>query len=117
MKIKTSEATGLRLDWGLSIALGHEKTMYLAHCGSVHGRDKDRGWTSVEHFNADLCMALIKEHELSIDNLIVGFDAKHPLFPPAYGDTLQQAVARMVVWKFLGGEFEVPDELAQGDQS
>ncbi len=115
MKVKTSEATGLQLDWGLSIALGHEKTAYIAECGSVHGRDKERGWTSVEHVNAYLCMKLMSKHEMDVTWGTSGKafvqmsgrdeDKWHG------GKTLPEAVARCVIAMRLGEVFEVPDEL------
>lgn len=116
MKIKTSKAQGLQLDWGLSIALGHEKTMYLAHCGSVHGRDKDRGWTSVEHVNASLFLALIKEYCIQLfpfyDFEDVRWDADiRPDVRIVNCETPEQAVARCVISMRLGEYFECPDEL------
>lgn len=119
MKIKTSEATGLQLDWGLSLALGHEKTAYIAECGSVHGRDKDRGWTSVEHVNAYLCMGLISSQRLRLSPSRMSNewicdkvrDKSKGGIISGYGATPEQAVARCVIAKELGDEFECPDEL------
>ena len=118
MKIKTSEATGLQLDWGLSLALGHEKTAYIAECGSVHGRDKDRGWTSVEHVNADLCLGLIKRYRIHIDQVerypyvwIGAYSESKDDSTGYVAETLEIAVARCVIAMKLGDEFECPSEL------
>ena len=120
MKIKTSEATGLQLDWGVAVVLGVKPKVY---CGRVETDQTDENYWAVrrefDHTDPAVCMGLIKEHRFPIFAYIqVGGDGC--LWQVNYCDadvnaesweSLEQAVARCVIAVRLGDEFEVPDEL------
>lgn len=112
MKIKTSEATGLQLDWGLAVAMQIEKLklvegrpVYMPSCG---------GRKPFDHTDPAVCMGLIKEHKITLAYWNIA-----PVWSATpddkgwdeHGDTPEQAVARCVIAMLLGEEFECPDEL------
>ena len=118
MKIKTSEATGLQLDWGLAKVMGAKRIIvnwrgvWVEDEGFKVG-DDCRGW--VCHTDPAVCMGLIKEYHLPIalSHFIDGmwFVFRHNEDEGGFNGTLEQAVARCVISMKLGDEFEVPDEL------
>ena len=122
MKIKTAEATGLQLDWGLAKVIGAKRIIvnwrgvWVEDEGFKVG-DDCRGW--VCHTDPAVCMGLIKEHRFPIFAYTqVGGDGC--LWQVNYCDadvnaesweSLEQAVARCVIAMKLGDEFECPSEL------
>lgn len=120
MKIKTSEAEGLQLDWGLAKVMGAKRI--IVNWRGVWVEDEEfkvgddcRSW--VCHTDPAVCMGLIERHRLNIGHGSNG-NTKFFVQPSAVyserwpsGDTLAQAVARCVIAMKLGDEFEVPDEL------
>ena len=125
MKIKTAEATGLALDWGVAVVLGAKKIIvnyrgvWVEDDGFKVG-DDCRGW--VCHTDPAVCMGLIKEYRMDIDQV-----ERYPyVWIGAYfsdesfedkdsagyvAETLEMAVARCVIAMRLGEEFECPSEL------
>ena len=119
MKIKTSEATGLQLDWGLAKVMGANRIIvnwrgvWVEDDGFKVG-DDCRGW--VCHTDPAVCMGLIKEYCIQLfpfyDFEDVRWDADiRPDVRIVNCDTPEQAVARCVIAMKLGDEFECPDEL------
>ena len=120
MKIKTSEATKLQLDWGLAKVMGAKRIIvnwrgvWVEDEGFKVG-DDCRGW--VCHTDPAVCMSLIKEHCVQLypfckDGKAVHWDADiRPYIRVVGCDTPEIAVARCVIAMRLGDEFECPDEL------
>lgn len=114
MKIKTAEATGLQLDWGVAVAMQIEKLelvegrpVYMPSCG---------GRKPFNHTDPAVFVRLIKEYCIQLfpfyDFEDVRWDADiRPDVRIVNCDTPEQAVARCVIAMKLGDEFEVPDEL------
>ena len=122
MKIKTSEAKGLQLDWGLAKALEYAPEVKYE---AVFVPAEKRGWPiegvmPFDHTDPRVCMGLIKEYCIQLypfcDGEIVRWDTDiRPDVRIVNCDTPEQAVARCVISMRVGDEFEVPDELARGD--
>lgn len=122
MKIKTSEATGLQLDWGLAKVMGAKRIIvnwrgvWVEDEGFKVG-DDCRGW--VCHTDPAVCMGLIKGlliYGVSLSDFSSVDEGTVELccevnFKHFSGDTPEQAVARCVIAMKLGDEFECPDEL------
>ena len=115
MKIKTAEATGLQLDWGVGKVLQAEKLQLVE--GGVIYKPSSGGRQVLRHADPAVCMGLIERHRLNIGHGSNG-NTKFFVQPSAVyserwpsGKTLAQAVARCVIAMRLGDEFEVPDEL------
>jgi hypothetical protein len=119
MKIKTAEATGLQLDWGVAVVLG-AKDIHFDHRG-VWVDDADfaingnlLGW--IRH-DADpaVCMGLIEELKVATRFYAVNGFWVATIYDHDPKDwiskTLAEAVARCVIAMRLGDEFEAPDEL------
>jgi len=99
MKIKTSEATGLQLDWGLAKALKRKPKIEDGYVVALTENRKYR--FPFYSDDSGLCIDLIKEYKIDItheSNCICAsgqeWSAEHDL---AYGKTLAQAVARCVI--------------------
>ena len=123
MKIKTAEATGLQLDWGVAKAL--ELKPSIGHNSlSAFVRYKKAGcdfFRAVKHTDPDLCVWLIEQYSLAFSEC----DTSHLYGKPdtlwrvvcrngsGYGESklLVKAVARCVIAMRLGDEFECPSEL------
>ena len=124
MKIKTSEATGLQLDWGLAKVMGAKRIIvnwrgvWVEDEGFKVG-DDCRGW--VCHTDPAVCMGLIEHHNITSTRktfslghfweckvLDTGSESHYIV---AHGKTLAEAVARCVIAMRLGDEFECPSEL------
>ena len=113
MKIKTGEATGLQLDWGLAKAETQSGTYH--ECG---WDEANAVW--VVHFNEDplrfshdissVWADLIEEHKISLVHRANQWRAEWD-WSAAWGATPAQAVARCVIAMRLGDEFECPSEL------
>ena len=116
MKVKTSEATKLQLDWGVAKAL-ELKPSIGRNSLSAFVQYKKAGcdfFRAVKHTDPDLCMWLIKEHKITTaywNTTSVWSATPDDKGWDEYGDTPEQAVARCVIAMRLGDEFEVPDEL------
>ena len=123
MKIKTAEATGLALDWGVAVVLG-VKPSIGRNSLSAFVRYKKAGcdfFRAVKHTDPAVCMGLIEQYSLAFSEC----DTRHVYDKPdtlwrvvcrdgsGYGESevLAQAVARCVISMKLGDEFECPDEL------
>lgn len=118
MKIKTSEATGLQLDWGLALAL-KKRVRYCSIYKAFVFDDCEDNLYIFSHADPAVCMGLIKDMLIygvslsdfsSVDEGTVEFCCEVN-FKHFSGDTIEQAVARCVIAMRLGDEFEVPDEL------
>ena len=120
MKIKTSEATGLHLDWGIGKVLQLEK-LQLVESGVIY-KPTSGGRQVLKHTDPAVCMGLIKEYRMDIDqverypDVWVGayFSAESFEDKDSAGyvaETLEMAVARCVISMNLGDEFECPSEL------
>ena len=119
MKIKTSEATGLQLDWGLAVA--HDAKHISHDADGVYVDDgcfaiKRDVFGRIRHAAAAVCMRLIKEYGTHLFTFTLNeqrfWDATISGAADARGcDTPEIAVARCVIAMRLGDEFEVPDEL------
>lgn len=119
MKVKTNKATEKQLDWGLAVSDNRSPQLY---CERVEAwqidEDGNDGMWEFSHLCPIVCMGLIKQYRIDIvfftnssrvDATIWCKDLHDPV--EATGDTLEQAVARCVIKRVLGDEFEVPDEL------
>jgi hypothetical protein len=124
MKIKTAEATGSALDWGLAVAVGGKDIH--CDCWGVYVDDVDFSINGhmlgrTTHIDPWVCMGLIEQHGAAsmrktfslgyfweCKALDVGSESHYIV---AHGKTLAEAVARCVIAMRLGDEFEVPDEL------
>ena len=123
MKIKTSELTGLALDWALAVAMGLGPDIGR-HCYAryVQYTDyKNNIVRALSHTDPATCMGLIKEHFVYPFCYPVG-DADDVAWGagPMDGDNDDRilnagcpeiAVARCVVAMRLGDVVEIPDEL------
>ena len=118
MKIKTSEATGLQLDWGLAKVMGAKRIIvnwrgvWVEDEGFKVG-DDCRGW--VCHTDPAVCMGLIEQYKVAtrfyaVDVFWVATIYDHDP-KDSISKTLTEAVARCVIAMKLGDEFECPDEL------
>ena len=115
MKIKTAEATGLQLDWGLAKVMGAKRIIvnwrgvWVEDEGFKVG-DDCRGW--VCHTDPAVCMGLIEQYKPDVvyraEEWGVEFPHNNNRF---WSPCLARAVARCVISMKLGDEFEVPDEL------
>jgi hypothetical protein len=115
IKVKTSEAKGLQLDWGLLSAANKNPRRFSCHIVEPYG-DSHRIYS---HTDPVVCMGLIKKLSIygvsladfsSADSGSVEFCCEAD-FKSHSGDTLEQAVARCFLEMVLGKVFEVPDEL------
>ena len=123
MKVKTSEATGLALEWGLAKALELKLSIGRNSLGAFV-QYKKAGcdfFRAVKHTDPAVCMGLIEQYSLAFSEC----DTRHLYDKPdtlwrvvcrdgsGYGESevLAKAVARCVIAMRLGDEFEVPDEL------
>ncbi|MEY2864720.1 MAG: hypothetical protein RLY58_2427, partial [Pseudomonadota bacterium] len=103
------------------MALGHQKTKVFWTVGAVRGLDADGCWVDVQYTDRAMCTELtdrisIMQQAQDKSWRVAGSVNGHT--HKAYGDTIEQAVARCVVLMQLGHEAEVPDELAvQADQA
>ena len=115
MKIKTAEATGLQLDWGVAKAL-ELKPSIGRNSLSAFVQYKKAGcdfFRAVKHTDPDLCIWLIESH---IYTMGTGFGGGWSVSAQqgnhaCFGKTLPEAVARCVIAMRLGDEFECPSEL------
>ena len=116
MKVKTAEATGLQLDWGLAKATGKRVRYYLEY-NALAFNDCEDNLYLFSHTDPAVCMSLIKEHCVQLypfckDGKAVHWDADiRPYIRVVGCDTPEIAVARCVIAMRLGDEFECPDEL------
>jgi len=122
MKIKTAEATGEQLDWG------------VATVGALNGDYHECGWTEsngvwvgqfgkdcevFSHTDPAVWGGLIKKYRIDIvfshDKPLVYAEVCGLEFTSIVreqtGESPEQAVARIVIAMKLGDEFECPDEL------
>lgn len=124
MKIKTAEATGLQLDWGLAKVMGAKRIIVNWRGVRVEDEgfkvgDDCRGW--VCHTDPAVCMGLIEQRGIASTRktfslgyfwecrvLDTGSESHYIV---AHGKTLAEAAARLVVAKEAGEYFECPDEL------
>ena len=120
MKIKTSEATKLQLDWGLAKAL-KKRVRYCSIYKAVVFDDCEDNLYLFSHTDPAVCMGLIEQYSLAFSEC----DTSHLYGKPdtlwrvvcrngsGYGESkvLAQAVARCVISMKSGEQFEVPDEL------
>ena len=120
MKIKTAEATGLQLDWGLAKATGKRVRYYLEYNALAFDDCEDNLYL-FSHTDPAVCMGLIEQNGIASTRktfslgyfweckiLDVGSESHYIV---AHGSTPAEAVARCVIAMRLGDEFEVPDEL------
>lgn len=119
MKIKTAEATGLQLDWGVGKVLQAEKLQLVE--GGVIYKPSSGGRQVLRHTDPAVCMGLIEQYSLAFSEC----DTSHLYGKPdtlwrvvcrngsGYGESkvLAKAVARCVIAMRLGDEFECPSEL------
>lgn len=113
MKIKTAEATGLQLDWGVAVAETQSGVWH--ECG---WDEADGVW--VQHFGEDpFCFShsvtsvwadLVEIEKIDLVHRANQWRAELN-WSVAWGDTPAEAVARCVISMKLGDEFECPDEL------
>lgn len=116
MKIKTSEATKLQLDWGVAVVMSYTQ-LTLQVAGKVYGTAPDGQRTQIKHTDPAVCMGLIERYKLQVSWAVDGLDRAYAQpknrisveWPS--GDNLAQAVARCVIAMRLGDEFECPSEL------
>ena len=116
MKIKTSEATGLQLDWGLAIADGSKPELKHGNIFVPFANFDGASLKLFSHAMPSVCMGLIKEYCIQLfpfyDFEDVRWDADiRPDVRIVNCDTPEQAGARCGIAMKLGVEFEVPDEL------
>ena len=125
MKIKTSEATGLQLDWGLGLAMELSpivhKALYVRPATSVHAltgnHQGSQYYKEFGHTEPAVCMGLIEQYKVAVrfyavEGFWVATIYNHD--PQDWiSKTLPQAIARCVIAIRLGDEFECPDELCQ----
>ncbi len=119
MKIKTAEATGLQLDWGLAVVLSYKpvikKDPFNDRVYVDIVEDIESQYVGFLHTDPAVCMGLIKEYRLpsAPSHFIDGmwFVFRHNEDEDGLNGTLEQAVARCVISMKLGEEFEVPNEL------
>ena len=124
MKIETAKAAGRQLDWGLSKALGHEKTYVSVGGVDINGYDTKKGWMLVKHTDPLLCFELIKQHRAWIEQYddYIEVTIYYPTDDSAdpdlssmtgSGATLEEALADCLIALKLGDEFEIPCELSE----
>jgi hypothetical protein len=121
IKVKTSEATGLQLDWGLLGAANKYPRRFGCHIVEPYG-DSYRVYS---HADPVVCMGLIGHGYGVVKNLIAaacpntakrfyhasGHAKEFGRIVCAVGDTPAEAVARCVISMRLGETFECPDSL------
>lgn len=128
MKVKTVEATGKKLDWGIAVVICNQNNCNPTHqdgqvwipvTGIVFGTTNiDIGGNNhvpLNYMHPVLYVKFIKQHKISVRYSTIDCfwsaaqsaeGAKKHL-----GETPEQAVARCVISMRLGDEFECPDEL------
>ena len=109
MKIKTAEATGLQLDWGVGKVLQAEKLQLVE--GGVIYKPSSGGRQVLRHADPAVCMGLIEQYKLDVVYRAEQWGAEFPHNDQFWSASLARAVARCVIAMRLGDEFEVPDEL------
>lgn len=113
MKVKTVEATGKQLDWGLAKAMGH--VVDVGHGGQVCVQTGD-AWHVFDHTEPFLCQLLISDCVSALQKLeLTSGEQKWSAWISdsiySHGNTVEQAVARCCIKAKFGDEFECPDEL------
>ena len=117
MKIKTAEATGLQLDWGLAKALELKPSIGRNSLGAFV-QYKKAGcdfFRAVKPTDPAVCMGLIEQYKVAtrfyaVDGFWVATIYDHDP-KDSISKTLAESVARCVIAMQLGDEFECPDEL------
>ena len=112
MKVKTSEATKLQLDWGVAVVLGVKPKVY---CGRVETDQTDENYWAVrrefDHTDPAVCMGLIEQYKLDVVYRAEQWGVEFPHNDQFWSASLAKAVACCVISMKLGDEFECPDEL------
>ncbi len=118
MKIKTSEATGLQLDWGLANATGKRVRYYLKY--NALAFDCEDNLYLFSHTDPAVCMWLIEQYKMDVT---WGTSGKAFVQMSGSDDgewhsgkNLAEAVARCVISMKLGDEFECPSEFGGWDE-
>ena len=115
MKVKTLQATGLQLDYGLAKACNALVDEEFSPYVRIR---QDREWFTFSHLDPKICMGLIKAHSLNVEHgrsefglcYAVVYDSYGCLWSRSSGYSVEEAVARCVISLKLGDEFEMPDQ-------
>lgn len=121
MKLKTSELTGIALDWAVAKAIGldvslkdysHSSGQYLRSFGSSSDSESE-GIEYSPSTDWEQCGSLIEKYQIDLTCEVM---AEGPVWSAGYwhdGKTPQIAVCRNVVDTQLGNVVDIPDELVQ----
>lgn len=127
MKIETSKASGLALDWGLAVAMG-KKPFMAAHESTNHVCEwnADNDIDVISHTDPVVCIDSIKSYKINVKHIHYSTPERSVVasWGHAYesghvaeiGATPEEAVARCIISMVQGETFDVPDDLAQGGQ-
>ena len=114
MKVKTLQATGLQLDYGLAKACN--ALIDEAFYPYVRIR-QDREWFTFSHLDPKICIGLIKTYSLNVEHAqsefgliyAVAYHSDGDFWSRSSGYSVEEAVARCVISLKLGDGFEMPD--------
>ncbi|CDG21039.1 conserved protein of unknown function [Xenorhabdus poinarii G6] len=110
MKLKTSELTGLALDYAVAIAQRWEIVIITEYSPST---DWEQCGQLIEKYIDDLThMAFRGDHWVANCRAVLVDDFS--IFKTQTGDTPQIAICRAVVAAQSGDEVDIPDELLEG---
>lgn len=115
MKIKTSELSGVALDWAVAMAVGLDPMYRMTIPGDsvvVTGGEKYQPSTNWGHGGP-----LIEQYRIHVDMMIYDDIVRYweaniaDMSPYEIGDTPLEAVCRAIVSAKLGDEVDVPEGL------
>jgi hypothetical protein len=113
MKVKTSDLTGLALDWAVAGIVHEEKWRHDKYEGgllaSMHSYRPSTDWSQGG--------PIIESWRITIERIPCGWEAKSPSSGRSWleGKTALIAAMRAAVSAKIGYEVEVPDELVKAE--
>lgn len=119
MKVKTSQLTGLALNWAVCIAEGNTPVFDPVRFGSVsYGMFESELGYAIKLYCTSSSEAgeMLKKYKMDLEHSDGVWSARHPLQRPkksawVQGSTLGEALCRCLVRFKLGDEVEIPERL------